>query len=64
MANKPLTPDQAKEKVYNLTQRLLEIEVEKKAAMKEFKERIGDVMSEIKAVFEEANQQNTAGTNP
>lgn len=62
--SKPLTHDQAKDSIYKLTQRLLEIEVEKKAAAKEFKERIGDVLEEIKAIYEEANQQNTAGTNP
>jgi hypothetical protein len=64
MSNKPLTTAQAKDQIYKLTQQLLEIEIEKKAAAKEFKERIGDVLEEIKAIYQEANQQNTAGTNP
>ena len=61
---KPLTKDEAKTKVYELTKRLAEIKKDKKAANVDFKDRLNDVESEIEAVIAEQEDQNTAGTKP
>ncbi len=61
---KPLTRDEAKAKVYELTKQLAEIKKEKKAANVDFKDRINDVESEIEAIIDEQEAQNTPGTKP
>lgn len=61
---KALTKDEAKTKVYELTKQLAEIRKEKKAANVDFKDRLGDVESEIEAIIEEQEAQNTPGTSP
>jgi uncharacterized membrane protein YukC len=61
---KPLTTDEAKTKVYNLTKQLGEIKKEKKSANVDFKDRINDVENEIEAIIDEQEAQNTAGTKP
>ena len=61
---KPLTRDEAKTKVYELTKQLASIRSEKKAANVDFKDRINDVESEIEAIIEEQEAQNTKGTTP
>jgi polyhydroxyalkanoate synthesis regulator phasin len=61
---KPLTKDEAKTKVYELTKQLSEIKNEKKAANVDFKDRINDVENEIHAIIEEQEAQNTPGTAP
>jgi hypothetical protein len=63
MANK-LTNEEAKTKVYELTKQLAEIKKEKKAVNVDFKDRINDVESEIEAIIEEQEAQNTQGTAP
>jgi polyhydroxyalkanoate synthesis regulator phasin len=63
MANK-LTKEEAKTKVYELTKQLAEIKKEKKAVNVDFKDRINDVESEIEAIIEEQEAQNTQGTAP
>lgn len=61
---KALTPEEAKSKVYELAKRLSEIEKEKRAVMADFKDRIGDVKSEMAAIIEEQEAANSAATNP
>lgn len=61
---KALTKDEAKTKIYELTKQLGEIKQEKKSANVDFKDRINDVESEIHAIIEEQEAQNTAGTKP
>lgn len=61
---KPLTKDEAKSKVYELTKKLAEIKKEKKAVNVDFKDRINDVEGEIEAIIQEQEDQNTAGTKP
>ena len=63
MANK-LTKEEAKTKVYELTKQLAEIKKEKKVVNIDFKDRINDVESEIEAIIEEQEAQNTQGTAP
>lgn len=63
MANK-LTKEEAKTKVYELTKQLAEIKKEKKVVNVDFKDRINDVESEIEAIIEEQEAQNTQGTAP
>lgn len=59
-----LTRDEAKTKIYELTKQLAEIKKEKRASLAEYKDRLNDVESEIHAVLEEQEGQNTAGTTP
>ena len=61
---KPLSKDEAKAKVYELTKRLAEIKKDKKASNADFKDRLNDVEDEIEAIIEEQEAQNTAGTSP
>ena len=61
---KILTKDEAKTKVYELTKQLAEIKKEKKAAGVDFKDRINDGETEIEAIIEEQEAQNTVGTKP
>lgn len=61
---KPLTREEAKTKVYELTKQLAEIKKEKKAANVDFKDRLNDVEGEIEAIIDEQEAQNTAGTKP
>jgi uncharacterized membrane protein YukC len=61
---KALTKDEAKSKVYELTQRLAEIKKDKKATNAEFKQRLNEVEDEIEAIIDEQEGQNTKGTNP
>ena len=61
---KAISDDAAKGRVYEATEKRLEIAKEKKAKAQEYKDEIGDVVSEIFAVFAEQDDQNTAGTNP
>lgn len=61
---KTLTRDEAKTKIYELAKRLREIEAEKRTVMQDFKDRINDVKSEMAAIIEEQEGQNTVGTSP
>ena len=61
---KAISDDAAKGRVYEATEKRLEIAKEKKAKAQEYKDEIGDVVSEIFAVFAEKDDQNTTGTNP
>ena len=61
---KPLTKEEAKAKVYELTKQLAEIKKEKKSANVDFKDRINDVENEIEAIIAEQEDLNTAGTTP
>jgi archaellum component FlaC len=61
---KPLTKDEAKTKIYELTKQLAEIKKEKRAANVDFKDRLNDVENEIAAIIDEQEGQNTAGTKP
>lgn len=61
---KTLTRDEAKTKIYELAKQLREIEAEKRTVMQDFKDRINDVKSEMAAIIEEQEGQNTQGTKP
>jgi archaellum component FlaC len=61
---KPLTNQEAKNKVYELAKQLREIEKEKRSVMMDFKDRINDVKGQMEAIIAEQEDQNTAGTNP
>lgn len=61
---KTLTPQEAKNKVYELAKQLREIEAEKRTVMQDFKDRINDVKGEMAAIIEEQEGLNTAGTSP
>lgn len=61
---KAMPEAEAKSKVFEATKKRLEIKKEKKAIATEYKDEIGDVTSEIFAIFAEQKDQNTAGTNP
>jgi archaellum component FlaC len=61
---KPLTTQEAKNKVYELAKQLREIEKEKRSVMMDFKDRINDVKGQMEAIIAEQEDQNTAGTNP
>lgn len=61
---KAISDDAAKGRVYEATEKRIEIAKEKKAKAQEYKDEIGDVTSQIFAVFAEQDDQNTAGTNP
>jgi hypothetical protein len=61
---KAISEEAAKGRVFEATKKRLEIAKEKKAKAQEYKDEIGDVVSEIFAVFAEQDDQNTAGTNP
>jgi len=54
MATK-LTKQQAEEKVYQLTERLIKLKLDAKDTMTGYKDKMKDVESEIKAVIEEQN---------
>jgi hypothetical protein len=56
-----LTKTQAEQKVYKLTETLLEIRRQKKEANDTYNEEIKDIESEIKAVIEDENQANGSG---
>ena len=61
---KAISEDAAKGRVFEATKKRLELAKEKKAKAQEYKDEIGDVVSEIFAVFAEQDDQNTAGTKP
>jgi hypothetical protein len=61
---KSISEESAKARVFDATKKRLEIAKEKKAKAQEYKDEIGDVVSEIFAVFAEQDDQNTTGTNP
>jgi predicted transcriptional regulator len=61
---KPLTTQEAKNKVYELAKQLREIEKEKRSVMMDFKDRINDVKGQMEAIIAEQEDQNTTGTNP
>lgn len=61
---KAISDDAAKGRVYEATEKRINIAKEKKAKAQEYKDEIGDVTSEIFAVFAEQDDQNTAGTAP
>jgi archaellum component FlaC len=61
---KTLTPQEAKNKVYELAKQLREIEAEKRTVMQDFKDRINDVKGEMAAIIEEQEGLNTQGTSP
>lgn len=61
---KKLTNDEAKAKIYQLVKQLNEIEKEKRVVMTDFKDRINDVKSEMLAIIEEQEGNNTQGTAP
>ena len=61
---KAISDDAAKGRVYEATEKRIEIAKEKKAKAQEYKDEIGDVVSEIFAVFAEQDGENTDGTNP
>lgn len=56
---KPLTRDEAKNKIYELAKQLREIEKEKRTVMLDFKDRINDVKGEMEAIIAEQENQNT-----
>lgn len=56
---KPLTKDEAKNKIYELAKQLREIEKEKRTVMLDFKDRINDVKGEMEAIIAEQENQNT-----
>ncbi|MEY3178549.1 MAG: hypothetical protein RJB42_790 [Bacteroidota bacterium] len=60
---KILSNDEAKAKIYQLVKQLNEIEKEKRVVMTDFKDRINDVKSEMLAIIEEQEGNNTAGTS-
>ena len=51
-----LTKKQAEEKIYKLTEQVLEIKRQKKEANDNYNEEIKDIESEIKAIIDEQNQ--------
>jgi archaellum component FlaC len=61
---KALTKEEAKTKIYELAKQLREIEMEKRVVMTDFKDRINDVKSEMEAIIQEQEGQNTPGTVP
>ena len=61
---KALTREEAKTKIYELAKQLREIEMEKRVVMTDFKDRINDVKSEMEAIIQEQEGQNTPGTAP
>jgi hypothetical protein len=61
---KALTKEEAKTKIYELAKQLREIEMEKRVVMTDFKDRINDVKSEMEAIIQEQEGQNTPGTAP
>lgn len=61
---KTLTPQEAKNKVYELAKQLREIEAEKRTVMQDFKDRINDVKGEMASIIEEQEGLNTQGTSP
>jgi hypothetical protein len=54
---KALTIDEAKNKIYDLTKRLFELERDKKAEMKDFRERDGELKGEIEDALEKKEQK-------
>lgn len=62
--SKALTKDEAEAKIYELAKRLAEIEKEKRAIAQDFRDRLGDVKSEMAAIIEEQEALNSAATNP
>lgn len=58
---KKLSNDEAKAKIYQLVKQLNEIEKEKRVVMTDFKDRINDVKSEMLAIIEEQEGNNTQG---
>lgn len=61
---KPLTKEEAKNKIYELAKQLREIEKEKRTVMLDFKDRLNDVKGEMEAIIAEQEDQNTGGTTP
>lgn len=61
---KALTKEEAKTKIYELAKQLRGIEMEKRVIMADFKDRINDVKSEMEAIIQEQEGQNTPGTAP
>ncbi len=61
---KAMPEAEAKSKVFEATRKRIEIKKEKKAVATDYKDQIGDVTSEIFAIFAEQKDQNTVGTNP
>lgn len=56
-----LTKTQAEQKVYSLTEQLLEIKRQQKEANANYKEEIKDIESEIKTIIEDENLANGSG---
>lgn len=61
---KAISDADAKAKVFEATKKQIEIAKEKKTVGTEYKDEIGDVTSEIFAIFAEQKDQNTQGTTP
>jgi uncharacterized membrane protein YukC len=61
---KPLTKDEAKSKVYELTKKLAQLKKDKKVAAADYRDQLSDVEDEIKEIIAEQEQQNTKGTAP
>lgn len=55
MSNIKLTKQQAEQKVYELTEKLLHVKKDFKDVSAGYKERMKEIESEIKAIVEEAN---------
>lgn len=53
-----MTKQEAEQKVYKLTEQLIEIKRQKKEANDNYNEEIKDIESEIKAVIEDFNVNN------
>lgn len=55
MSNVKLTKQQAEQKVYDLTEKLLHVKKDFKDVAAGYKERMKEIESEIKAIVEEAS---------
>lgn len=58
MSNIKLTKQQAEQKVYELTEKLLYVKKDFKDVAAGYKEKMKEIESEIKAIVEEASTQN------
>jgi hypothetical protein len=55
--SKPLTTDEAKDKIYDLTKRLFQLESDKKAEMKSYGEDDKELKHEIEETYEKQKQK-------
>ena len=59
-----MTKQQAEMKVYELTEKLIQVKLDQKDVNAGYKERIKDLESEIKATIEDFNSNATVAANP